>query len=161
MLQKEIDQDGQQRFVDEDGIQAYPLMYETEEGEENQHPELSALKPVQERQVKEQHPSQVLDVNDNFNYYKYGWMKESEQASVSNYVAFGAIIGLSISCIYFFAGTKLLRFIQFFLLKKKYEKLNIKVTRAPQADQDEDQLQTPKGQPDNVLDNLLKPSSEI
>ena len=48
----------------------------------------------------------MLDVNDNFNYYKYGWMKESEQASVSNYVAFGAIIGLSISCIYFFAGTK-------------------------------------------------------
>ena len=48
-MQKYIDRNGQQRFVDKDGILAYPLMYETEEGIENPYPELTALKPVQER----------------------------------------------------------------------------------------------------------------
>ena len=112
-------------------------MYETEEGVENPYPELTALKPVQERQQNERHPSEVLDVNDNFNYYKYGWMEESQEASFSNYVALGSIIGLLVSCIYFFIGTKLLRFIQFFLLKKKYEKLTIKVTLVSQEDPDD------------------------
>ena len=76
----------------------------------------------------------MLDINDNFNYYEYGWMNESEGASVANYVALGSLIGLLGVCVYFVAGTRLLRFIQFFLINKHYANLTIKVTRTTNLD---------------------------
>ena len=133
MSRQQVDGSGRRRFVDVDGdVQAFPLMYQTGDGSANEHPELTALKSIQEREHNEKHPSEVLDVNDDFNYYKYGWMKESSEANQENYAVFGTINGLSVAIVYFFAGTKLLRFLQFFLLKKKYEGLTFKVSLAPE-----------------------------
>ena len=54
-------------------------------------------------------------------------MKESEQVSTVNYVALGSLIVIIAACIYFIVGTKLVKFIQFFLTRKDYEKLNITI----------------------------------
>ena len=102
-------------------------MQEMANGAENSHPEKTSMKPVQERHENELHPSQVLDINEGINYYTYGWMQAPESATTENYLAFGSILLLIAVTLYFIIGTKLVKFIQFFLTQKHYSKLAIKV----------------------------------
>ena len=102
-------------------------MQEMANGAENLHPEKTSMKPVQERHENELHPSQVLDINEGINYYTYGWMQDPASATAANYVAFGSILLLIAVTLYFIIGTKLVKFIQFFITQKHYSNLAIKV----------------------------------
>lgn len=102
-------------------------MQEMANGAENSYPEKTSMKPVQERHENELHPSQVLDINEGINYYTYGWMQTPESATTENYLAFGSILLLIAVTLYFIIGTKLVKFIQFFLTQKHYSNLAIKV----------------------------------
>ena len=90
-------------------------MHETANGVLNEHPDLTSMLPVQIRQENELHPSQVLDINKDFNYYTYGWMKDPESATASNYITFGSLLLIIAVVLYFITATKLVKFIQFFL----------------------------------------------
>ena len=111
----------------QDSIAAFPYMEEMADGAENPHPEKTSMKPVQERHENELHPSQVLDINEGINYYTYGWMQDPMSATAANYIAFGSILLLIAVILYFIIGTKLVKFIQFFITKKHYSNLAIKV----------------------------------
>ncbi len=114
-----------------DGLnRAFPLMIETESGELNKHPELTVLKPPDDRANQELHPSQIIEASSEANYYKYGWMEDAETTSPINYTAIGSIAALIAICTYLLAGTKLLKFIQFFLLKKQYKHLSLKISQS-------------------------------
>ena len=73
----------------------------------------------------EAHPSQIIEASSQYNYYKYGWMQEPEPTSAMNIAAFLTLLVLVAATGYLLAGTKLLKFIRFFLTKKQYKKLNI------------------------------------
>ena len=87
------------------------------------------MKPVKERHENELHPSQVLDINEGINYYTYSWMlvDDGESLTATNYIAFGSILLIIAVTLYFILGTKLVKFIQFFVTKKHYSNLGIKV----------------------------------
>ena len=67
-----------EELENEQNMEAFPMMYETVDGELNKYPEITAMKPAQLRQENEIHPSEVLDINDDFNFYRYSWMADSE-----------------------------------------------------------------------------------
>ena len=69
----------------------------------------------------------MLDINEDFNYYRYSWMTEPEQVSTTNYMVLGTLAAIIAVIVYFIVGTKLVKFIQFFLTKKQYRKLSIKI----------------------------------
>ena len=86
-------------------------MRETANGTPNEHPELTAMKSVQERRENEMHPSQIHNIGESFNYYTYGWMREQNGASTMNYVALITFVAIIAVCVYLLVGTKLVRFI--------------------------------------------------
>ena len=73
------------------------------------------------------HPSQAVDVESEYNYYQYSWMKDPEEVSTLNKVALASLAGLIAVCIVLLVATKLLRFIQFFIAKKQYAQIDISV----------------------------------
>ena len=88
------------------------------------------LKPFSERAQQKTHPSQILDAAFQSNYYEYPWMQKAEATSAMNFAAFGALAALILVCAYLLAGTKLLKFIQFFLTQKHYKRLQMNVRQA-------------------------------
>ena len=101
----------------------FPMMYEIggPGGRPNPHPELTALKPIEERAKQEGHPSQVINIEGTYNYYTYSWMVpegESETVTVENWAWLGAIAGLFAVLLLLVASTRLVKFLQFFLAKK-------------------------------------------
>ena len=75
-------------------------------------------------------------MNDGWHYYNYGWMSKTESPSVTNYVAIGTLAVVLVALVYLLAGTKLVKFIQFFLTKKNYKRLDIKVSQKPSEEQE-------------------------
>lgn len=71
------------------------------------------------------HPSKVIEATNQANYYKYGWMQEAEPTSAMNIAAFMTLLAIVAAIGYLLAGTKLLKFIQFFITKKQYKRLNM------------------------------------
>ena len=88
------------------------------------------LKPPDQRSEQELHPSQIIEASSQVNYYKYGWMANVEPTSALNYTALASLAALIAICVYLLVCTKLLRFIQFFLLQKQYKRLNLKISHS-------------------------------
>ena len=126
-----------ERHLAQDGVAAFPMMHEMADGTENRYAERTSMKPVKERHENELHPSQVLDINEGINYYTYSWMLddgESPPITATNYIAFGSILLIIAVTLYFILGTKLVKFIQFFVTKKHYSNLGIKVRMEVKGD---------------------------
>ena len=62
-----------------------------------------------------------------------------------NYAAMVTFLAIIAVCVYLLAGTKLVRFIQFFLTKKHYKRLTIKVEAAAVSAAARDEEDTPQG----------------
>ena len=129
----------------EDAFEAFPVMTQTESGHVNQQAAFTALKPLEERAAIAKHPSQVLDPNLPDNFYRYGWVAPSDTVSATNYAVFGSFAAVIAASIYLVAGTKLVKFIQFFLTKRHYAHLTISVEQ-PENDESASGLiyQTPR-----------------
>ena len=94
----------------------FPMMYEIggPEGRPNPHPELTALKPIEERAKQEGHPSQVINIEGTYNYYTYSWMvakDETEVVTVENWAWLSAISGLFAMLLILVASTRLVKFL--------------------------------------------------
>ena len=62
-----------------------------------------------------------------------------------NYAAMITFVAIIAVCVYLLVGTKLVRFIQFFLTKKHYKRLTIKVEAAAVSAAAQDEEDTPHG----------------
>ena len=72
-------------------------------------------------------------------------MQDPEGASAMNYAAMITFVAIIAVCVYLLVGTKLVRFIQFFLTKKHYKRLTIKVEAAAVSAAAHDEEDTPHG----------------
>lgn len=139
--------DDQLRHLDDrKGVEASPLMYRTEDGSLNEHPEFTAMKLLEERSDDQRHPSEILDLNNHKNYYKYGWMGHNDQEVTLNInTVLCGLLAVSLLSFYLIAGTKLLRFLQFFLVEKRFTQLSFSVSLAPPGSPAENEIpMTPK-----------------
>ena len=81
-------------------------------------------------------------------------MEDTESTSVLNYSALGSMAALIVICAYLLAGTKLLKFIQFFMLKKQYKHLEMRIS--PSSVQQDEQhtymnaIMTPRPGPEGT-----------
>ena len=72
-------------------------------------------------------------------------MRDPEGASAMKYGAMITFVAIIAVCVYLLVGTKLVRFIQFFLTKKHYKRLTIKVEAAAVSAAAQDEEDTPHG----------------
>lgn len=105
-------------------------MNELAPGVPNVHADITALKPIDERVDLEEHPSQVININGQYNYFTYSWMVEADEASAKNYAALGGLSAIIAVCAYLTLGTKLVKFIQFFVTRKQYKRLDYAIKAA-------------------------------
>lgn len=65
-------------------------------------------------------------------------VQDADSVSVANYAAFGSLLLLIAVIVYILTGTKLVKFVQFFITRKDYSNLEIVVSRSgPTADDHE------------------------
>ena len=106
---------------------AFPRMYENEDGKVNEHPELTALKPPDAHKDLKAHPSSSFNINGDYNYFTYGWMREAEESPAKNWQLLGALCAIIAVCALLLICTKLVKFVQFFIAKKQYKRINVTI----------------------------------
>ena len=108
---------------------AFPLMNQMANGAPNPHPDLTVMKPAATStgSYEGHHPAEVADLSSEVNYYKYPWMDDGGELSAINWALLGTFAVIIAVCVYLLAGTKLVKFIQFFLAKKQYKRLKISI----------------------------------
>jgi hypothetical protein len=72
-------------------------------------------------------------------------MQDPDQMSATNWAVLGSFAGVIAVLIYLFTGTKLVKFIQFFLTKKQYKRLKFSISTPDQQDSEAPVIyQTPR-----------------
>ena len=76
----------------------------------------------------------MLNIEGSYNYYTYSWMQEDQEVTSLNWAWLGVFGGIFAVCFFLIACSKMLKFFQFFMAKRQYEKLDFKFSLATPAE---------------------------
>lgn len=129
----------------------------------NPHPDLTVMRPSATSRSSQEghHPAEIVDLSSEVNYFTYPWMEEGGGLSAMNWVLLSTFAVIIAVCVYLLAGTKLVKFIQFFLAKKQYKRLEISIEeRQPEMQPDQEIIyQTPR--PNSLSKKLAERPSTL